>query len=63
MDLLYIYTLWAKRQLIVDLHSCFIIYYGISSIHECIVDQETIHYGLTIHVCTVNQETINYGLA
>jgi hypothetical protein len=63
VDLLYMYVLWTKRQLIVDLHSWFTIYYGISIVHECIVDQETIHCGLTIHVCTVDQKTISCGLA
>jgi hypothetical protein len=63
VDLLYMYVLWIKRQLIVDLHSCFTIYYGISIVHECIVDQETIHCRLTIHVCIVDQETIRCGLA
>jgi hypothetical protein len=35
----------------------------IFTIHECIMDQETIHYGLTIYVCIVDKVTINCGLA
>jgi len=34
-----------------------------STIHECTINWEIIHCGLTVHACTMDQETINCGLA